>query len=906
MVDYDPAQLEAKWQEYWRENQVFKAETDPKKPKYYVLDMFPYPSGSGLHVGHPLGYIATDIVARYKRITGFNVLHPMGFDSFGLPAEQFALKTGRHPAITTEQNVKRYKQQLAIMGFSYEWEREVKTSDPSYYKWTQWIFLKIFNSFFDKSLGKACPIEELEIPHGLSHKERNQYIDDHRLAYQAEVAVNWCPALGTVLANEEVIGGVSERGGYPVIRKPMKQWMLRITEYSDRLLDGLEDLDWPESIKTSQRNWIGKSTGAEIRFTEKSSGEPLKVFTTRPDTIFGVTYMVLAPEHALVDKITTDNQKEQVANYGEQASKKSDLERTDLDKTKTGVFSGAFAVNPLNGEEIPIWISDYVLISYGTGAVMAVPAHDQRDFEFASKFKIPIREVISISGKPVDKLKEAFEGHGYMLNSGEYDGLTNKEFTREILQMIEENDFGKALVNYKLRDWIFTRQRYWGEPIPVIHCQDGQTVAIPEADLPLILPEVESYEPSSDGESPLANQKDWVMTSCNGSGSGKRETNTMPQWAGSCWYYIRFLDPHNDQEFASPEAINYWMPVDLYVGGAEHAVLHLLYSRFWHKVLYDLGFVNTNEPFRKLINQGMIHGRSSFVYRIKDSNTYVSYNLKGDHEFTRMHVDVNIVRDDELDLQAFKDLRPENANADFLLEDGKYLCGTEVEKMSKSLQNVVSPDDLIGRYGADTFRLYEMFLGPLEQYKPWNTNGIDGVFRFIKKFWRLFHDDSGNFAVMDEEANQDELRVVHRTIKKVRDDIERFSFNTAVSTFMICTNELSALGCKKRIVLEPLVITISTFAPHLAEELWQKLGHEESISKTTYPTYNEEFIQDKSFEYPVSVNGKLRVKMTFPVDLPNQEIEKLVLESEQVQKWTGGKAPKKVIIVRQRIVNVVV
>ena len=907
MAEYPFQEIEKKWQSYWGENQTFKTPEDQDKPKYYVLDMFPYPSGAGLHVGHPLGYIATDIIARYKRLKGFNVLHPMGFDSFGLPAEQYAIKTGQHPAITTEANIERFKEQLEVLGFSYDWDREVRTSDPSYYKWTQWIFLKLFNSYFDPADQKAKPISELPIPEGLGKSETQNYINQHRLAYQDEIAVNWCPALGTVLANEEVVGGVSERGGHPVIRKPMRQWMLRITSYADRLLTGLDSLDWPESIKTSQRNWIGKSQGAEVTFKEKSTGAAIEIYTTRPDTIYGATYMVLAPEHELVNQITTQEQKTEVEKYVLEASKKSDLERAELDKTKTGVWTGAYAINPVNGEEIPIWISDYVLISYGTGAIMAVPGGDQRDFEFAKKFDLPIIQVVTPDGKEISDQQEAYPGHGLILNSGEYDGMDSKEFTKVIIKRFEEEGVGKGAVNYKLRDWIFTRQRYWGEPIPLIHSPSEGLVGVPENELPVALPEVDSYQPTQDGESPLAKAETWVNTTCPITGeAAKRETNTMPQWAGSCWYYLRYINPENDVEMVARDLEKYWMNVDLYVGGAEHAVLHLLYARFWHKVLFDLGYISTEEPFQKLVNQGMIQGRSNFVYRIKGENKYVSYGLRKEYDVTVHNVDISIVENDVLDIEAFKTSRADAADAEFVLEDGKYVCGWEVEKMSKSKYNVVNPDDIVSKYGADTMRLYEMFLGPLEQFKPWNTQGIDGVFKFLRRFWNLFHEDDGTFKVSGEAPTDEELKVLHKAIKKAEYDVENLSFNTSVSAFMICVNELMALKCNKQQILEPLTLIVSPYAPHICEELWAKLGHNESISHASFPTYDEKYIQEDAHEYPVSVNGKMRAKMKFALDMPKEDIEKQVLASEVIQKWTEGKTPKKVIIVPKKIVNIVV
>ena len=905
MSEYDFQRIEKKWQQNWKDQQIYQTKNDTQKSKFYILDMFPYPSGAGLHVGHPLGYIATDIVSRYKRAQGYNVLHPMGFDSFGLPAEQYAVKTGQHPAITTDENIKRFKEQLKVLGFSYDWNRELRTSDPSYYRWTQWIFLKLFNSFYDEGENKAKPIEQLEIPDGLNKKQEQEFINSKRLAYQDEIAVNWCPALGTVLANEEVVGGVSERGGHPVVRKPMRQWMLRITSYADRLLEGLEHLDWPESIKTSQRNWIGKSYGAEVNFPELNSGANIKVFTTRPDTIYGVTYMVLAPEHPLVDTFTTDEQRSNVNAYLEQSSKKSDLERTDLDKTKTGVFTGAYATNPINQQKIPIWISDYVLISYGTGAVMAVPGGDERDFEFAKRFELPVIPVVSEDG--TSKTEEFYAGHGTMINSGEYNGMDSREFTKLIIDRIEKEGHGKAAVNYKLRDWIFTRQRYWGEPIPLIHSETEGMVAVPEDQLPVVLPEVADYKPTQDGESPLAKAESWVNTTCPVTGEpAKRETNTMPQWAGSCWYYLRFMDPHNDQAFADKDQLNYWSPVDLYIGGAEHAVLHLLYARFWHKVLHDLNYVPTDEPFQKLVNQGMIQGRSNFVYRIKDSNTFVSLNLKEQYQTTAIHVDITLCRNDVLDTEAFKSWQPDLKDAEFVLEDGKYICGAEVEKMSKSKLNVVSPDHIINRYGADTMRMYEMFLGPLEQGKPWSTHGIDGVFKFLRKFWRLFFNDTGQLLINDEAPTPEELKITHSTIKKVAVDIDRLSLNTAVSAFMICVNELTATKCHKRAILEDLVVAMAPFAPHLSEELWEVLGKAESVTLAAFPEVNEAYLQEDTHEYPVSVNGKMRAKMRFALDMAKEDIEREVLAAEVIQRWVGEKTPKKVIVVPGKIVNVVV
>lgn len=872
MADYRFQEIEKKWQEHWKDTELYKVSDISDRPKYYVLDMFPYPSGSGLHVGHPLGYIASDIVARFKRLKGFNVLHPMGFDSFGLPAEQHAIKTGQHPAISTEQNISRYIEQLSSLGFSYDWSREVRTSDPSFYKWTQWIFLKLY---------------------------------EKGLAYEADTMINWCSNDKAVLANEEVKNGCCERCGNPVTRRKLRQWVLKITEYADRLLEDLDELDWPESIKLSQSNWIGKSQGAEIDFEVRGHDEKLKIYTTRPDTIYGATYMVLAPEHDLVAQITGEEQKDEVQAYIQKASLKSDLERTELDKSKTGVFTGAYAINPANQEEIPIWISDYVLISYGTGAIMAVPGGDERDFEFAQKFNLPIIKVVSKSGQDEDE-SEPYTGHGTIINSGEYNGLDSQEFQSVIIEKLEKEGKGKGAINYKLRDWIFSRQRYWGEPIPIIHCDTCGTVPVPENQLPLILPEVESYQPTEDGQSPLAHATDWVNTTCpKCNGPAKRETNTMPQWGGSCWYYLRYIDNKNNDKLVDPSKEKYWMNVDFYLGGAEHAVLHLLYARFWHKFLFDHGYVSTKEPFKKLINQGMIQGRSSFAYRVKGENKFVSHGLKDNYDVSTIHVDINLVRNDTLDIEAFRKSRTDAADATFELEDGVYKCGWEIEKMSKGKYNVVNPDDLISKYGADTLRMYEMFLGPIEASKPWSTNGIEGVFKFLRKFWTLFH-QGGSFSIVDESPTDEELKILHHVIKKVEDDIDKLSLNTSVSTFMIAVNELSALKCNKRAILEPLSITLSPFAPHICEEIWNQLGNSESIVKASYPLYEEKYLQENTFEYPVSINGKMRVKLNFAVDAERTEIEQEVLANATVQKWLDGKSAKKVIVVPKKIVNVVV
>ena len=895
-MEYNFLEIEKKWQEHWLNNKTYKSEIKNDKEKYYVMDMFPYPSGSGLHVGHPLGYIASDIISRYKKLKGFNVLHPMGFDSFGLPAEQYAIKTGQHPKITTESNILKFKEQLNKLGLSFDWDREVRTSDSEYYKWTQWIFLKLYNSYFDKSKNKAEPIENLRIPKNLKNEEKIDFIDSKRLAYIDKIDVNWCEELGTVLSNEEVIGGLSERGGFPVIRKPMRQWVMRITEFSERLLEDLDKLDWPDSIKTSQKNWIGKSEGAEISF-EVNKKDQIKVFTTRPDTIFGATYLVLAPEHKLLKKITAEDQKKIVGDYIYQASTKSDLERQENEKNKTGVFTGAYAINPISKDKIPIWISDYVLVSYGTGAIMAVPAHDERDYDFAKKFDLKITEVIKNPSK-----EKCYTGNGKMINSGKYDGIDNIDFKKIVTDELEKKGSGSKTINYKLRDWIFTRQRYWGEPIPILH-SDNKSIALNERDLPVELPEVKSYLPTDDGLSPLARNKDWVNVEIDGK-IYKRETNTMPQWAGSCWYYLRYLDPLNKNKFADDDKIKYWMPVDLYIGGAEHAVLHLLYSRFWHKVLYDLGYVNTSEPFKKLVNQGMILGRSNFVYRIKDSNKYVSYNLRKKYDYTKLHVDVNLVENDRLDINKFINSSKEYKNAEFVLEDRDYICGFETEKMSKSKINVVNPDSIINKYGADTLRMYEMFLGPIEQSKPWNTNGIEGVFKFLNKFWSLFHNKE-KFYLSDDEPNKNEYKVLHSSIKKIQDDIERLSINTCISQLMITSNKLSKLNCNKRKILEPLLIITSPFAPHICEELWNKLGNTNSISEANYPNIIDEYLKEEEYEYPIMINGKLRTKQKFGLNISNSEIEKSVMENKIVDKWVEGKTIKKIIIVPKKIINIV-
>ena len=895
-MSYNFLEIEKKWQNYWLENKVFKASNNSQKPKYYVLDMFPYPSGTGLHVGHPLGYIASDIISRFMRNKGFNVLHPMGFDSFGLPAEQYAVKTGQHPKTTTEKNIVRFKDQLDNLGLSFDWDREIKTSDSNYYKWTQWIFLKLYNSYYDKKLNKAQPIEKLKIPSNISQEKMDEFIDSKRLAYVDVIDVNWCEELGTVLANEEVIGGLSERGGFPVIKKPMRQWVMRITDYADRLLQDLDDLEWPESIKLSQKNWIGKSEGAQIKF-EVDKKNFIEVFTTRPDTIYGATYLVLAPEHPLIPIITTTKNKKEIDQYIYQTSMKSDLERQESEKSKTGVFTGAYALNPMSKKKIPIWISDYVLYSYGTGAIMAVPAHDERDYEFAKKFNLEITRVIE-GGDDVD----CHTGNGKIINSENYNGLDNQEFKIIAVNFLEKQKKGEKKVNYKLRDWIFTRQRYWGEPIPILY--DGEKKKdLDYEDLPLKLPEVESYLPTKDGSSPLARNKNWVTVQKDGK-KYLRETNTMPQWAGSCWYFLRFLDPLNDNEFANKDIIKYWMPVDLYIGGAEHAVLHLLYARFWHKVLFDLSLVNTSEPFKKLVNQGMILGNSAFIHRIKNTNDFISFDLINEHETQKIHVDISMVDEkNNLDIKKLQKSNPEFEDVNFIYEKS-FTVSRDIEKMSKSRYNVVSPDEICKNYGADTLRLYEMFLGPIDQSKPWNTSGITGVFSFLNKFWNLFHTD-GKFHVNDEKPNDQVLKAYHKVVKKVNSDIENFSFNTSVSAFMICINELSSLGCKSKDILSNLCILLSPFAPHICEELWSLLGNKTSISYEKFPVHDEKYLIESMIEYPVSFNGKLRFKINLSTSLKPNEVEDIIKNHQSTEKYLNGNSIKKIIFVPKKIINIV-
>ncbi len=1090
-MEYKFSEIEKKWQDEWKKRHTYRVENQSDRPKYYVLDMFPYPSGAGLHVGHPLGFIASDIVARYKRLAGFNVLHPMGFDSFGLPAEQYAIQTGQHPEKTTKENIARYIDQMNMIGFSFDWDREVRTSDPSYYKWTQWIFLKIFKSWYNCKTKKAESIDSLisifekegfdgcddrmltgNIEHDLkpftseqwksfSEKEKSDVLMHFRLAYLDEAWVNWCPQLGTVLANDEVKDGVSERGGYPVERKRMPQWSMRITSYAERLLNDLDKLDWTESMKEAQRNWIGRSQGTSLKFGVSGSEFGVEVFTTRPDTIFGVTFVTVAPEHELVSQITTGEYATAVDAYVTAAKNRSERERMADVKKITGQFTGAFVIHPFTNEKIPVWIGDYVLAGYGTGAVMAVPAHDSRDYAFAKHFDLPIKEVVSGG----DISKESYDAkEGKCINSDFLNGLDVKDAVKKAIEEIEKLGIGKGKINYRLRDAAFGRQRYWGEPIPIYY-RDGIPCAVDEADLPIVLPQVDKFLPTESGEPPLARATDWVYQPhprplSGGEGSlsnsnivaealedyfpkyytsspekwkflkeharshrknatpaenvlwqelrnkktgykfrrehaisiflvdfvtiekklvvevdGKyhddpeqkkydnertlflndqgyevirftndevinntkqvvekikqalatrevlptgedfggvypMETTTMPGWAGSSWYFLRYMDPKNEKEFVSKDAVNYWKNVDLYLGGAEHATGHLLYVRFWTKFLFDMDYIPVDEPAQKLINQGMIQGRSNFVYRVKNENKYVSAGLKNNYETTQLHVDVNIVVNDELNIAAFKNLKNnalENAGkAEFILEDGKYICGSEVEKMSKSKWNVVSPDLMCEQYGADTLRLYEMFLGPLEQHKPWNTNGITGVFGFLKRFWRLFFDESGNVRVTNDAASDAELKVVNRTLKKIKDDIDRYSFNTCVSQFMICVNELMELKSSKRAVLEPLVIALSPFAPHISEELWEVLGNKESVTKATFPTINEKYLTDDDFAYPVQINGKVRFNFTASVKLSPAEVEKEILSSDEAKKWLEGKTPKKVIVVPKRIVNIVV
>jgi len=927
-MGYDFGKIETRWQKYWSDNKVYHVDIDHAKPKFYVLDMFPYPSGSGLHVGHPLGYIASDIYARYKRLQGFNVLHPMGYDAYGLPAEQYAIQTGTHPAITTEKNIKRYREQLDKIGFSFDWDREVRTNDPKYFKWTQWTFIQLFKSWYNNKTEKAEAISELEAEfrkngnadidaatsqediftadqwNAMNEAEQQDVLMNYRLAYISETMVNWCPALGTVLANDEVKEGLSERGGHPVERKMMKQWLFRISAYAQRLLDGLDKLEWSESIKEIQRNWIGRSEGASVLFGIKGFEDTIEVFTTRPDTLWGATFMVMAPEHELIEKITTPEQKEKIDQYVTWAKNRSERERMTEVKKVTGEFTGAYGVNPLTGEEVPIWVADYVLSGYGTGAIMAVPAHDSRDFAFARHFDLPIIQVVVKEGEePTDTAtwEESYDSkEGISVNSGFISGLKTKDAIAEVIKRIEEKGIGKGTINFRLRDAIFSRQRYWGEPFPIYY-KNGIPYALDESELPLRLPEVDKYLPTEDGEPPLARAKNWKTKE-----GYPLETNTMPGFAGSSGYYLRYMDPHNDKEYFSKESAEYWRNVDLYLGGDEHGTGHLIYSRFWNKFLYDIGLAVEDEPYKKLINQGKIQGRSSFVYRVQGTNKYVSYGLKNQYDTQALHVDIDIVDNDVLDTEAFKKWRPEFADAEFILEDGKYICDHEVEKMSKSKHNVQNPDALIERYGADTLRLYEMFLGPLEQDKPWDTKGIEGVYRFLKKLWKLYFDENDNLIVTDDKVTDAELKVLHKTIKKIQHDIEQFSFNTGVSAFMICANELSDLKCHKREILEPLSVLLSPYAPHVAEELWHVLGNNETVTYADFPKWEEKYLKENTFTYPVSFNGKTRFKLELPADMSKDDVEKAALEAKEAQKWIEGKTVRKVIVVPKRIINIVV
>jgi len=928
---YNPKEIREKWQGEWIKNETYKVSLDTSKPKFYVLDMFPYPSGSGLHVGHPLGYVASDIYSRYKRLKGFNVLHPMGFDAFGLPAEQYAIETGKHPTQTTAENIATYKQQMNNIGLSYDWSREVITSDPSYYKWTQWIFLKLYNHCYCTADNKAQPIFDLTEQfekdgntkttaytdysgkfsatdwNGMSKKEQHDVLMHYRLAYRKVSFVNWCETLGTVLANDEVINGFSERGGHPVVQKPLLQWSLRITAYADRMLKSIQNLEWSDSLKAQQENWIGRSEGASVTFRVNSNSNPsllavggamtLAVFTTRPDTIFGVTFMVLAPEHSMVDSLTTAAQKAEVEAYREGAKSKTNVDR-QASKVVSGAFTGAYAEHPFTGKQIPIWISEYVLIDYGTGAIMAVPSDDDRDEAFAKKFDI---EIVEICDKSEHEGAAKSDKLGKMINSDFLNDMEVKDAIKLAIKKIEEKGIGKLKVNFKLRDANFSRQRYWGEPFPMAYDKDGVEYPLPESSLPLILPPMDDIKPEN-GKAPLSKVADWKFEDM------QLDTDTMPGNAGSSWYFLRYMDPTNPDEFCSKEALKYWQDVDLYVGGTEHAVGHLMYARFWHKFLYDLGYVPTQEPFKKLINQGMIQGESAFEYKVVNEHKFVSYNLKDQYNTIPIHVAINMVNSHgELDLDAIKKWRPEHEGAEFVLEDGKYFVGHEVEKMSKSKHNVVNPDDVITEYGADCFRMFEMFLGPIENHKPWQTKGIDGVFKFLRKLWNLFHDADDNFVISEEEPNDKEMKVLHTCIKKVNDDIERFSFNTCVSAFMICVNELQDLKCNKRRVLEPLVQLMSPFAPHISEELWSRLGHANSVVKDiTYPIYEDKYLKEAVINYPVSINGKMRVKIDLAAGISQEAARAEVLANETVAKWLEGKEPKKFIFVEGRIVNIVV
>ena len=922
-MQYDFNKIEKKWQDNWRANKTYKVSKDASKEKYYVLDMFPYPSGAGLHVGHPLGYIASDVFARYKRLKGFNVLHPMGYDSFGLPTEQYAIQTGIHPAEATKDNTERYRKQLDQIGFSFDWSREIQTSDPNYYKWTQWIFKQLFNSCYCKEEDKAIPIADLisdfekngninsqavrddstpsfsaEEWSNFSEAEKEKMLLNYRLAFLSDTWVNWCEGLGTVLANDEVKDGLSERGGFPVEQKLMKQWSLRITAYADRLISGLDTVDWSDSIKEIQKNWIGKSKGASVSFKLENSDDKIEVFTTRPDTIFGVNFMVLAPEHELVSEITTNEQKQKVEAYVNTTKLKSERDR-QAQKSVTGVFTGSYAIHPFTEDKVQVWVGDYVLASYGTGAVMAVPCGDQRDWDFATHFGL---EIINIF-EEFDVSEGANEDKNVNITNSDFlNGLEAKKAISIAIYKIEEGGFGKGKINYRLRDAIFSRQRYWGEPFPVYY--KGEIAYVLEDDKQVTLPKVDKYLPTASGEPPLARAKkeDWDVFE-----GDRMECNIMPGWAGSSWYFLRYMDPNNDREFCTKEKSDYWGQVDLYIGGAEHAVGHLLYSRFWTKFLYDRGFIGFDEPFKKMINQGMILGRSSYMYRIKDTNTFVSFDKRKEHKTTRLHVDISFVDNDVLDIDAFKNWRAEYADAEFILNDeGKYLCGHEVEKMSKSKYNVQTPDELVQKFGADTLRLYEMFLGPLEQFKPWDVKGINGVHNFLRKFWRLVHDAENNFAVSDEKPTKDNYKTLHKTIKKVEEEIERHSFNTVVSTFMICINELTEQKCNSREIISDFTVLLSTYAPHISEEIWSKLGNESSVTIADFPRFNASFLMESEINYPVSFNGKMRFKITLPAEMGKEKVEVEVLKHERTAHYLEGKSPKKVIIVPKRIINIVI
>ena len=917
-MEYNFREIEKKWQKKWVEDKTYKVEASSDKPKYYVLDMFPYPSGAGLHVGHPLGYIASDIYSRYKRLKGFNVLHPMGYDAFGLPAEQYAIQTGQHPAITTENNIKRYREQMDKIGFCYDWSREIRTCDPEYYRWTQWAFIQMFKHWYNNDSDKAEPIDTLIAEfkkngntkvhaaatptrpfsadewNAMSEKEQQEILMNYRIAYLADLKVNWCPKLGTVLANDEVSEGLSVRGGYPVEQRVMRQWSLRVSAYAQRLLDGLDLVDWTDSLKETQRNWIGRSEGAEMRFKIADSDIELEIFTTRADTVFGVTFMVLAPESKYVEKLVTAEQKVAVDEYLERVKSRTERERIS-DRRVTGVFSGSYAINPLTGDKIPVWISDYVLAGYGTGAIMAVPAHDSRDYAFARHFNLPIIPLI----EGADVSNESYDAkEGIVCNSGFLNGLQVKEAIAKMKEYITEHKLGQVKVNYRLRDAIFSRQRYWGEPIPVYY-KDGIPYTLNEDELPLLLPEIDKFLPTENGEPPLGRAKNW----CTKEGY-PLELNTMPGFAGSSAYYLRYMDPRNDQGLVSADNNRYWGNVDLYIGGTEHATGHLIYSRFWNKFLFDIGHSYKEEPFQKLINQGMIQGRSNFVYRIVGTNKYVSNGLKEKYQVQPIHVDVNIVDNDVLDIDKFRAWMPEYKDAEFELENGKYICGWAVEKMSKSMFNVVNPDDIVEHYGADTLRLYEMFLGPLEQSKPWDTKGIDGVHRFLKKLWGLYS-EGDKFVINDEKPTAEELKTLHKTIKKIAYDIENFSFNTSVSAFMICANELASAKCHKRAILEPLTIILAPFAPHIAEELWHAMGNTTSVCDATFPEYKEEFLVESNVKYPISFNGKVRFILELPASMSKEDVEKAALGNEQTAKFLNGGTPKKVIVVPNKIVNIV-